>query len=243
MLSDYFDEYSLNARVRPALLAILPPTLAIYVTFPQLYEFTVGLVGLLLLFGLLTAMAHFVRYRGKVAENKLYESWGGKPTTYLLRQCNNLIDKVTKQRYYDFFENNINGWSLPDRKLEDSNLPEADAFYESAVKWLLEKTRDKKKFSLLFKESISYGFRRNCFGIKWHGLFLAVSSVIFLAVDVFLPGIFKAKSNLIFSLTTMIFSCTLSSWWFFLVSPNWVKGSAESYAIRLLSSCEEINVT
>ena len=65
MLSDYFDEYSLNARIRPSLLALLPAVLSIYVILPKLYEATVGLLGLLLVFGLITALAHFVKYRGE----------------------------------------------------------------------------------------------------------------------------------------------------------------------------------
>lgn len=243
MLSDYFDEYSLNARVRPSLLALLPPTLSIYVVFPQLYELAVGLVSLLLLFGLITALAHFVRYMGIIAERKLYKTWGGKPTTYLLRQGDNGIDKVTKRRYYDFFKSNINGWALPDIELENSNPAEADAFYESAVKWLLEKTRDKREYRLLFKENISYGFRRNCFGIKWYAVLLSISSITFLAIDILLPELLTTQTNLVFSMAAIFVSCILVLWWLLLVNPNWVKDSAENYAIRLLSSCEKIEST
>lgn len=238
MLSDYFDEYSLNARVRPSLLALLPPVLSIYVLFPKLYEEVVGLVGLLLVFGLVTALSHFVRYRGKIAEKKLYASWGGKPTTSMLRQSNTVIDKVTKQRYYDFFRENINGWFPPLPEIESRNSDEADVFYESAVRWLLEKTRDTKKYRLLFKENISYGFRRNCYGIKWYSVILSLASILILISDIAFPNFIEAQTNLDLSLTVVALSTVLLIWWTLLVNSGWVKDSSESYAIRLLSSCE-----
>lgn len=241
MLSDYFDVYSLNARVRPSLLALLPPTLTIYVIFPKLYELAVALVSLLLLFGLITALAHFVRYKGKMAEKRLITLWGAKPTTYLLRQDNNGIDSVTKQRYYDFFELNIKGWSLPEK--ENGVSAETDVYYESAVKWLLERTRDPEKYSLLLKENISYGFRRNSFGIKWYALFLSFASIIFLVTNIAVPELLNLKINLVFTVAVIFISCILTFWWLLLVNSSWVKDSAESYAIRLLASCEDISVT
>jgi len=243
MLSDYFDVYSLNARVRPSLLALLPPTLTVYVIFPKLYELAVALVSLLLLFGLITALVHFVRYKGRMAEKKLIALWGAKPTTYLLRQDDNGIDSVTKQRYYDFFELNIKGWSLPEKDNKNSTSVESDVYYESAIKWLLERTRDPKKYSLLLKENISYGFRRNSFGIKRYALFLSFASIIFLVTNISFPELLNLKINLVFTLATIFISSILTFWWLLLVNSNWVKDSAESYAIRLLSSCEDISVT
>jgi len=243
MLSDYFDEYSLNARVRPSLLALLPPTITIYIAFPSLYEFAVGLISLVLLFGLITALAHFVRYRGRVTEVKLYKAWGCKPTTYLLRQSNNIIDSVTKRRYYNYFESNIDGWVTPNSELEVHNPAEADSYYESASRWLLEKTRDKKKFALLFKENVSYGFRRNCLGIKWYGVLLSLVSVVFMSTALLKPELLAIQANPSFIMTSIFVSSVLALWWLALVSPSWVKDSAESYGIRLLASCEDIKST
>lgn len=243
MLSDYFDEYSLNARIRPALLSLLPPTITVYIAFPALYEFAVGLLSLVLVFGLLTAMASYVRYRGRKLEQHLYKTWGGKPTTYILRQNSDVIDEVTKKRYYSYFESNIDSWQAPSLEVEATAAEVADSYYESAIKWLLERTRDKKKYSMIFKENIGYGFRRNCLGIKCHGFLLALFSVLFLSLIVVKPEFVKNQTDAVFIYAAITFSLIMAFWWLISVNQAWVKDSAESYAIRLLAACEQMKNT
>jgi hypothetical protein len=243
MLSDYFDEYSLNARIRPALLSLLPPTFTIYIAFPTLYELGVGLLSLALVFGLLTAMASYVRYRGRKLEQQLYKKWSSKPTTYILRQNNDVIDGVTKKRYYSYFESNIDGWQAPSQEMEATAIEAADSYYESATRWLLEKTRDKKKYSMIFKENMGYGFRRNCLGIKWHGFLLALLPFSFLLLAVIKPEFVKIQADAVFIHTAIVFSIIMAFWWLISVNQAWVKDSAESYAIRLLAACELIKNT
>jgi hypothetical protein len=50
---------------------------------------------------------------------------------------------------------------------EEAAYPEAaDSAYQSVTTWLLTQTRDTKRFSILFRENISFGFRRNLWGLK-----------------------------------------------------------------------------
>ena len=154
MLSNLFDEYSLNARVRPALLALLPIVIFAYLAFPKLYEMAAGATSILVVGGLITALAHYCRYRGRKVEKVLFSSWGGKPTTVILRHRDSMLDSTTKRRYHDFLSRNIKGWTSPSAEEEAQNPVEADERYESAVRWLLERTRDTKQYSLLFKENI-----------------------------------------------------------------------------------------
>lgn len=134
MLSSIFDEYSLNARVRPALLALLPPTIFVYLAFPQLYSLLAGGLSIFVVFGLVTALAHYSRSKGKAVEKELYSRWGGKPTTIMLRSADDRIDSITKRRYYEFLSNKIDGWSAPTLKDESSDPSKADEHYESAVR-------------------------------------------------------------------------------------------------------------
>jgi len=53
MISDWFDKYSLQARLAPALLSLFPAILIMALAFPQLYETAVGFVGLALVCGVL----------------------------------------------------------------------------------------------------------------------------------------------------------------------------------------------
>jgi hypothetical protein len=52
----------------------------------------------------------------------------------------------------------------------------ADEVYQSGVRWLLDHTRpdDGKKFDLLFRDNIAYGFRRNALGARALRVFIAI---------------------------------------------------------------------
>ena len=154
MLSSLFDEYSLNARVRPALLALLSLTVFLYLAFPQLYNVLAGAISIFVVFGLVTALAHYCRSAGRSIENKLFSDWGGKPTTTLLRHRDTHIDPITRGRYHEFLAKKVNKWVSPTTEEELNDPHKADQAYDSAVRWLLEYTRDQKRYPLLFKENM-----------------------------------------------------------------------------------------
>ncbi|WP_415912781.1 hypothetical protein [Neptuniibacter sp. QD37_11] len=240
MLSDYFDRYSLNARVRPALLALLPLTVSIYALFPDLYELFAGAVSVLVIFGFVTGLAHFARYRGRIIEKKLFDAWGEKPTTRMLRHSDSSIDPVTKARYHNYLAENINGWAAPTNDEEAENPRKADHAYAAAVTWLLEQTRDLNRFSMLFNENISYGFRRNCYGIKWFGV--SLSSLPSALISIWYYTQLTSPNELPFEQSVLIvcfgLSLLMGLWWMLLVNKAWVKDASESYALRLLASCD-----
>lgn len=238
MLSDLFDEYSLNARVRPALLALLPLVAFVYLSFPQLYGVLAGAVSLFVVFGLVTLFAHFCRSAGKSAENELFKQWGGKPTTMMLRHCDAYLESMTKERYHKFLAKNIEGWFAPSAEEEMSDLIQTDKTYDSAVRWLLEFTRDQKTYSLLFKENINYGFRRNCYGIKWIAIILTILPLTAVVTDFALDGISFVNIGAPTTLISICLSVLLFIWWVFVVRQSWVRDAANGYAVRLLAACE-----
>jgi hypothetical protein len=240
MLSSLFDEYSLNARVRPALLALLPAIFFVYVAFPQLYELVAGAMSILVIGGFITLLAHFSRNRGRTVEQGLFSVWGGKPTTVMLRHRDDHIDLVTKRRYHKFLANNIENWSAPTEEEEFNDPLGADHTYDSAVKWLLEYARDQKQYAMLFKENISYGFRRNCYGIRWLGIFFASVPIIVCVIDLVSANISIMHSSVITTLVAVAFSFFLLFWWLFQVNKAWVKDAAVAYAVRLLAACEKV---
>jgi len=237
-LSSLFDEYSLNARVRPALLAILSPTVFVYLLFPQLYNLLAGAISIFIVFGMVTALGHFSRSFGKTAEGRLFSSWGGKPTTSLLRHSDNHIDSITKRRYHKFLTERIDGW-VPPTEEEELNDPRAsDQSYDSAVKWLIEYTRNQKQYSILFKENISYGFRRNCYGIKWFAIVLTLLPIMVLIADLCIQSVSIADIGDLKTLVYICLSLVLTAWWALIVKADWVKEAANAYSVRLLASCE-----
>lgn len=238
MLSSLFDEYSLNARVRPALLSLLPLVAFLYLVFPQLYGVLAGAVGIFVVFGLVTVLAHFSRNAGKTAEQDLFTAWGGRPTTIMLRHRDAYLDSVTKSRYHRFLAKNIDGWVAPSTEEELNDPQKADEKYDSAVRWLLEYTRDQKQYPLLFKENIGYGFRRNCYGIKWLSVILALLPIAAVFADLIFDAISYIDINASAVWVSACLSALLFYWWVFVVKDRWVKDAAIGYAVRLLSACE-----
>jgi hypothetical protein len=178
MLSSIFDEYSLGARVKPSLLALLPLIITSYIVTPSLYNLVATLFSIIVACGFITALAHYSRVRGRKTEKRLYNLWGGKPTTIMLQHADGTLDKHTKNRYHEFLSENITNWCAPTSDDELNNSVQANEYYDSAIRWLLEKTRNTKIYRLLFKENISYGFRRNSRGIKWPGVLFSLLSLL-----------------------------------------------------------------
>src|SRR5208282_1928984 len=95
------------------------------------------------------------------------------------RHRDKTIEAVTKRRYHTFMAAKINE-AFPDKDQEANNPEAADEVYQSGVRWLLNHTRpeDNKKFDLIFKENVAYGFRRNALGMKWFGLIVSIGSLL-----------------------------------------------------------------
>lgn len=239
-LTKFFDPYSLGARVLPALLALFPVFITIGVLRPNLYSTAAAFVSLMIGCGLVTFLAHFTRHRGRKIEARLISNWGGWPSTIWLRYSSTFLDEFTKARYCTVFELNITDWVRPTEAEEVFNPDEVDRKYGSAVRWLIEQTRDSSKYSLLLKENISYGFRRNCLGIKSYAIFLLI-----ITISVCLYALSTAELELLFSealaeVVNLILLILMLLWWIFIINPQWVRDAGDAYAKALLSSCENL---
>ena len=228
MISDWFDRYSIQARIAPALISLFPLFLWAAISFPKLYSIATGLFSLPLACGLLTLAAHYARSRGKALEARLNQLWGGRPTTLFLLNQNGELDEQTHQRYLQHFKENIPGWSLGANPVQS---------YESAVRWLLEQTRDTSRFNLVFKENISYGVRRNCLGMKPFGLVIATACSIIWAVQIYdmIPAWDDVQPSQWAGLGLTAF---LLCFWLIIVGESWVREAGDAYAKALLGSVD-----
>jgi len=161
------DPYERPARLYPALLGLLPLVVLVMVLYGPKATALTAAVTVAVSCGGLYMTTNLSRELGKRLEERLFREWGGKPTTQLLRHRDNTIEGVTKCRYHAFLANKINV-PFPNKDQEASNPAAADEVYQSGVRWLLNHTRpeDNKKFDLIFKENVAYGFRRNALGVK-----------------------------------------------------------------------------
>lgn len=233
------DQYERTARLYPALLALLPLLVVQVTTSVFDKPLTTQLVTLLGACGITYLLANVSRMLGKAQENKLFQAWGGMPTTQMLRHGNGLIDRHTKQRYHAFLARKIKA-EFPTAEEETTSPTAADDIYRAGVKWLLGKTRDKKRFALLFKENVSYGFHRNGLGLRWIGCLISLLSVVWLTIAnqaYSAPAWQALPAGQIVTLGIVI-AMTLA--WLAYFTEARVKQAAYAYADMLLRACDEM---
>jgi len=235
-ISDITNPYTRRSRLQPALIVILPIALATLVWFPT------GVVGWGLFWSVFVAcggtalLAQVARDKGKGKEPMLYNNWGGKPTTRFLRH-RNAPNKIVLQRQHKKLGSLIKDIHIPTREEEMSDPEMADEVYEACTKFLLEKTRDQKRFALLFEENCNYGFRRNLWGMKPLGIVSAVLGIGAITAYIFnmaRHGVTPTPLVLICGILNIL----LFLGWTFWFTTEWVRIPAEAYADRLLSACE-----
>lgn len=90
---------------------------------------------------------------------RLFASWGGAPTTALLRFGGGGEEETVARRHE--LVTRATGVELPTTAEQDADPRRADAAYDAAVTVLRELTRDEKQFPLVVRENTEYGFRRN----------------------------------------------------------------------------------
>jgi len=233
------DEYTRNARVKPAFLVALPMALAVAVLgFKQ--SATEGtMFGLASSLGFTFLLAQLVRDVGKSKETVLFKKWGGKPTTVMLRHRDTRLNTHTLARYHSRLCSMLPDIKLPSVLHEKEHPTESDEKYASCVDYLLSKTRDKERFQLLFQENINYGFRRNLWALKPIGIVIGLISLAILAVLTRIQA--RTGTTLWFgNITAVVIVSLLLVWWFIRITPNWVRFAADGYAERLLASIDEL---
>ena len=236
--ADVLDAYTWEARLQPALLTLFPLFVTMAVWTPALYGLAGGLVGLAIACGAVVYLAHIARERGRRVEGRLFVAWGGKSTIRWLRHRDDALDRHTKSRYHEYFARNVPGWRAPTPEDEAADPDRSDALYDSAVRWLREQTRDRKRFALIFKENVSYGFRRNLFGLRPLGLAVAGLCVVGNGAVLYYELAGDETSISVTGVASLVVSVLATAGWTFVVKPSWVRDAAEAYARALLSSCD-----
>lgn len=239
------DPYERQARLYPALLALLPLFVMVMLLYGPNAPALTSAVTVAVSCGALYLMTNLCRELGKRLEEKLFREWGGKPSTQLLRHRDAAIEAPTKKRYHAFLAAKINE-AFPDAPQEKKHPAKADGIYQAGVRWLLNHTRpDDKKFDLLFKENIAYGFRRNALGTKPVGLIICVACMLWvLAKEHVLVGIrpFIDSAALMrlpdTATASLVLSAAMALVWTFFFTKASVRSIAFTYAEMLLRACD-----
>lgn len=236
-MNKLFDEYSLKARLYPALLTILPLLLASVLLLPALEMRINALFPIFIGCGALYLLTHLVRTRGRSIEGILFQKWGGMPSNIMLRVTDNSLDENTKARYRSKLSKFTN-IDMPSKDDELRDIHLSDDAYGSAGVWLRENTKDTSKYNLLFKENIGYGFRRNMYGVKILGILISIFSIAISTIIGFIQ--YESAAILLSSVSSSLIGLICLLLWVSLVNEQWVRDAAYSYANQLLSSLDSL---
>ncbi len=233
------DHYSRNARLLPALIVAIPisSTLAGFGAFFSAAVGAVVAAGSAL--GLTALVAQLGRDQGKRKEAGLFRLWGGKPSVAKMRHREQSLNPITRKRYIDKAMKLLSLHQWPSPEDEGKNPEEADQHYEALTNLLLERTREVRRYPLVYAELVNYGFRRNLWGLKPIGLLSSALSLMTSGAQV-LYQFRTAHHTSPLALSAVLIDAVLLLVWAGWITPNWVRITADAYAERLLSSVENM---
>jgi hypothetical protein len=228
------DAYNLRARLLPAIVAGAPVLVASALLVPWnsfgLPQVLSGLVSA----AALVVFADLARRQGTRLQNELFAKWGGAPSTVMLRDDDQTFDVDTKRAYRAFLAGRVPGGGPP----PGADTATLDGFYDRCGNWLRENTRDRKKFSILFDENITYGFRRNLFGLRLPSLILDVITAIGCAIALVIFGSLASDATKL--IAVIAFAVLHAGFIWCAVTEKSVREAANQYARQLLLSCETL---
>ncbi|MGI8395172.1 hypothetical protein FY150_00590 [Agrobacterium tumefaciens] len=234
---DFLDGYIIRARLFPAMLAIAPALVLLFVLVGGNYEnlgppeFLITVTVGVLFF----AFADIARRFGRHAERKIFASSDGRPFPTVLRHRDDTIVSTSKARYLSYLAREL-GEPPPTPEDEKADPAAADCFYVSCGDLLRAKTRNQSQFHLLFAENISYGFRRNLYGLKYPGLLLnaATAAISFRFV-------YTDPDNNLAQYGTVLVVSAIHAFYFIVgVTRKSVIEAGEQYGRQLVLSCDEL---
>ena len=233
----FFDAYTIRARLFPAIIAAAPALAAVALLISWSSFGLSSAIASIAILVLMFAIADFSRARGRKLETQLYGKHGGLPSITLFRVSDQTIAASVKDRYRTFLAGRL-GVEVPSAEVEYLDKTAADKFYEQCGTWLRQNTRDTKRFSILFGENITYGFRRNLLGVK--AIALGLNAVV-VAVCAFILWRFGFDiATPVGSRVTVVLVVTAAhaAYMLLAVTPNTVWDASRAYGRELILSCE-----
>jgi hypothetical protein len=232
----WLDKYERQARLVPGLLALLP--VAVTVTALGLRQAPVVsvVVSLLSISGGPVLLADTVRSLGLTAQDQLWSSWDGAPTTIALRLRESTMNVVQRDIWRAAVEK-VAGVKLASGRSESTNPDRADQTIEAAVSRIRELTRDDPRFYVVQAENRGYGFRRNLYGVRTLGRIVSMLGLLTILGFIFWPLI---NGNHPALQTAYVLGAVVDAFiaigWYVMPSSVWVRQAGDKYAYQLLQA-------
>ena len=238
-MKELFDRYVWCARVLPGVLVLSPPVVALLFAEPASKAVFSELRNWApLASGWLLALALVVRFCGKRIESRLWHTWGGPPTTSILRWSDARHAEEWKNRIHDHVAK-LTGISLLTREEEALRPDEADRRIDDVCGLLRTRTRNLPSAQLLRKANSEYGMARNLLGSRWVFILTSAAAVVISLFDWYARKGTAAAAGLIVSLAFLGAALVLG----LRVLPTLVRQIAERYAEELWSVVATLGTT
>jgi hypothetical protein len=234
------ERYDREARLYPALLLIAPAVITGVALFSAKLTALQSLGATLVGFGGAFLLTQLARDAGKNREPFLFKLWGGMPSVAIFRHRHSRLDSITKTRYHKQLTALVKGAKAPTTADEQAAPGAADEVYTSWSHFLRVNARDNpKKFPLLLQENVSYGYRRNVWGLRPVGIAVSVACVLATAGRLWFihMGTGQIGQDIAGALAVSLLFLAL---WSFRFTAGWVRVPADAYAERLAESLETI---
>ncbi len=233
------ETYDRKARLYPSLLLVSPivaAAVAILSTkLSGLQSFGAILVGC----GGAFLFTELARDAGKKGEAGLFKKWGGLPSIAIFRHRDSRLPPITKARCHKKLASLVKEAKAPSVEEELANPSAADEIYAAWSYHLRVSTRDTKKFALLFRENVSYGYRRNVWGLRPFGMAVSLASAVVCVAHSYFTYQSTGKMEEVVALGGA-FSVVLLALWIFRFTEEWVRIPADAYAERLIECSETL---
>lgn len=229
-MTEIFGTYNLRTRIGAGITLFAPVLFQAYILIPELRNISCTFIVALITFALINLIIITSRAQGSATLKKCFPDV--LPAQQYLLPDDTTLDKFTKERYYKFLEKHLEGFKITNNKNEMKSQT------ESAVKWLIAKTRNTTDFPLIAEENANLGFSYNLLGMKPCGILLCS---FLLVVDIVLYILTYTKDlsvDQISILSCGIFSLLFLLIWITVITPKIVQCNARKCARALLSACD-----
>lgn len=235
--SQIIDGYERKARLYPALLLLAPAAVLTFAIMLPTLSLVKSIAALIIACGGTLFLSQLARDEGKKGEPKLFEEWGGMPSVAIFRHRDTRIDPITKERYHKKLAGLVKGGSAPSPADETAAPEAAENVYRAWSTYVRVNTRDTKKYPLLFKDNVCYGYHRNLWGLRPIGITVSVLCV--LGGLGWLGYQHHTGSNLSGTVIGAdVVALVFLVLWIFHFTSDWVRIPADAYAARLAEAID-----
>lgn len=238
VFQNLINPYERRAQLSPMLIALAPVIVLAVLYVPGIPDISLKSASALLLYGTVSMLlATQARQAGKRKEPVLKTEWGGWPSMMIFRHRDSHIDPITKANLHKAMAKSVPSTFAPTIAQENEDPQSCDNVYLAWSEHLRKIARNNdKKYPHVFRESISYGFHRNLFGLKPFaiaGLTLASAFVGYITWQKWQSFGIPPRAEL----TCLVGFVALLLFWILAVTKGAVKRAAYDYALRLLDDC------